>query len=89
MALRIEVNGEIDSLVRGVSGVRSILGSGARLAVLTFHSREDREIKHLFREWVREGWGRLLQSKPVLPGKAEIEHNPRSRSAKLRVYIAN
>ena len=89
MALRIEVNGEIESLVRGVSGVRSILGSGGRLAVLTFHSREDREIKHLFRGWVREGWGQLLQSKPVLPGKAEIQENPRSRSAKLRVYIAN
>ena len=88
MALRIVVNGEIDSLVRGVSGVRPILVSGGRLAVLTFHSREDREIKHLFRSWVREGWGRLLQSKPVLPGKAEIQKNPRSRSAKLRVYIA-
>jgi 16S rRNA (cytosine1402-N4)-methyltransferase len=88
MALRIVVNGEIDSLVNGVSGVRPVLVSGGRLAVLTFHSREDREIKHLFRSWVREGWGRLLQSKPVLPGKAEIQENPRSRSAKLRVYIA-
>jgi 16S rRNA (cytosine1402-N4)-methyltransferase len=88
MALRIVVNGEIESLVQGVSGVRPVLVPGGRLAVLTFHSREDREIKHLFRHWVREGWGRLLQSKPVLPGESEIHENPRSRSAKLRVYIA-
>lgn len=89
MALRIAVNGEIDSLVLGLSGVRPLLVPEGRLVVLTFHSREDREIKHLFRNWSREGLGVLPFSKPKVAEKEEIQQNPRARSAKMRVFIAN
>ncbi|MHB8421680.1 MAG: 16S rRNA (cytosine(1402)-N(4))-methyltransferase RsmH [Leptospirales bacterium] len=89
MALRIAVNGEIDSLVSGLSGVRPLLVSGGRLVVLTFHSREDREVKHLFRNWSREGLGVLPFSKPKVAEKEELAQNPRARSAKMRVFIAN
>ncbi len=89
MALRIAVNQEIDSLVKGLEGVRPILQPGGRLAVLSFHSREDREVKHLFRNWVREKRGELLFPKPLVPSDEELSENPRSRSAKLRVFIAH
>ena len=89
MALRIVVNREIDSLVLGLSGVRPLLESGGSLVVLSFHSREDREIKHLFRNWSREGLGSLPFSKPRTADKEELRQNPRSRSAKMRVFIAN
>ncbi len=89
MALRIVVNREIDSLVLGLSGVRPLLESGGSIVVLSFHSREDREIKHLFRNWSREGLGSLPFSKPRTADKEELRQNPRSRSAKMRVFIAN
>lgn len=89
MALRIVVNREIDSLVLGLSGVRPLLESGGSLVVLSFHSREDREIKHLFRNWSREGLGSLPFSKPRTADKEELRQNPRARSAKMRVFIAN
>lgn len=89
MALRIAVNREIESLVSGLEGIRPLLQPGGRLAVLSFHSREDREIKHLFRGWVREKLGELLFPKPLLPSEEELSENPRSRSAKLRVFVAH
>ncbi len=89
MALRIVVNREIDSLVLGLSGVRPLLESGGSIVVLSFHSREDREIKHLFRNWSREGLGSLPFSKPRTADKEELRQNPRARSAKMRVFIAN
>lgn len=89
MALRIVVNGEIDSLILGLAGVRPLLESGGKLVVLSFHSREDREIKHLFRNWVREGLGSLPFSKPRTADKEELRRNPRARSAKMRVFIEN
>jgi 16S rRNA (cytosine1402-N4)-methyltransferase len=85
-ALRIWVNRELDGLDQFVREACARLCAGARLAVLTFHSLEDRPVKHTLRALVQEeGSGlRLLTKKPQVPGDAEIRANPRARSAKLR-----
>jgi 16S rRNA (cytosine1402-N4)-methyltransferase len=100
-ALRIAVNDELDELERGLAAAEAVLAPGGRLAVVSFHSLEDRAVK----EFVRARAGRTpgpsrhappraeqrtaslrdLSRKPVLPTEAEISANPRSRSARLRV----
>lgn len=98
-ALRIAVNGELDRLSEGLDAAFDCLNEGGRLAVITFHSLEDRMVKQRFAEW-RKGCtcppdfpvcvcGRTPAAEPVLrrPATAsqrELEENPRSRSAKLR-----
>ena len=99
-ALRMEVNDELGALEEGLRVLAKRLESGARLAVITFHSLEDRIVKNFFRdrsrEWLdRPEWPepqrnpdfafRLITTKPVEPGENEQRINPRSRSAKLRV----
>lgn len=96
-ALRIEVNGEIDALRSLLTQGREALKAGGRFAIITYHSLEDRLVKNFFRTGNLEGkedkdfFGRsrspfrLITSKPIVPDAAEIERNPRSRSAKLRV----
>jgi 16S rRNA (cytosine1402-N4)-methyltransferase len=99
-ALRMEVNDELGALEEGLGALTKRLESGARFAVITFHSLEDRIVKNFFRdrsrEWLdRPEWPeprrnpdytlRLVTDKPVEPGENEQRHNPRSRSAKLRV----
>ncbi len=99
-ALRMEVNDELNSLDEGLRALTKRLESGARFAVITFHSLEDRIVKNFFRdrsrEWLdRPEWPeprknpdfvfRLITDKPVEPGENEQRSNPRSRSAKLRV----
>jgi 16S rRNA (cytosine1402-N4)-methyltransferase len=91
-ALRIAVNDELgslqallDSLVRAAAGAPpSFLNPGARVAVISFHSLEDRPVKHAFAELVRAGRAEHLARKPVTASDAERESNPRARSAKLR-----
>ncbi len=97
-AIRMEVNRELEGFEEGLLGLVSRLAVGGRLAVLTFHSLEDRPVKQLFRflsadcrcppdlpMCVCEGpVARDLASKPLTPPQREIEENPRSRSAKLR-----
>jgi 16S rRNA (cytosine1402-N4)-methyltransferase len=85
-ALRIWVNRELDGLDQFVRQACARLRAGARLAMLTFHSLEDRPVKHTLRALVREEGSvfRLLTKKPQVPGDAEIRANPRARSAKLR-----
>lgn len=85
-ALRIAVNDELNNLIEALPKARDLLGEGGRLAVITFHSLEDRIVKHQFRDWAEKGLGEVLTKKPVIPGEEEIEHNKRSRSAKLRVF---
>jgi 16S rRNA (cytosine1402-N4)-methyltransferase len=84
-ALRIWVNRELDGLDTFLAeAVRRLLG-GARLAVITFHSLEDRIVKHGFRALAAgEDALRIMTRKPVTPGEAELARNPRARSAKLR-----
>lgn len=96
-ALRIAVNDEIGALRSLLVQARCVLRPGGRLAIITYHSLEDRLVKNFLRSGNLEGreekdfFGRslspfrLLTSKPIVPDEAEIEANPRSRSAKLRV----
>jgi 16S rRNA (cytosine1402-N4)-methyltransferase len=99
-ALRMEVNDELGALEEGLRTLTQRLESGARIAVITFHSLEDRIVKNFFRdrsrEWLdRPEWPeprrnpdhmlRPVTDKPVEPGENEQRNNPRSRSAKLRV----
>ncbi len=98
-ALRIEVNGELDALRRFLSATTEVLRPGGRLAVITYHSLEDRLVKNFMRTGNFEGrvetdiYGRAstplkpLNSKPVVADEAEVARNPRSRSAKLRVAV--
>jgi 16S rRNA (cytosine1402-N4)-methyltransferase len=84
-ALRIWVNRELEQLDAFLANACSRLLAGARLVVITFHSLEDRIVKHAFRA-LAQGRAALqvLTKRPIVPGDAEIERNPRARSAKLR-----
>ena len=99
-ALRIAVNQELDHLESFLENGYELLAPGGRLAVISFHSLEDRLVKSAFRKWSRNclcpprapactcGWSRkakLLTTRPVTPSAAECRSNPRARSAKLRV----
>ncbi|MDE5635950.1 MAG: 16S rRNA (cytosine(1402)-N(4))-methyltransferase RsmH [Muribaculaceae bacterium] len=96
-ALRIEVNNEIEALKALLTQSLQVLKPGGRLAVITYHSLEDRLVKNFMKTGNLEGhlekdfYGRVLSpmelvnSKPITAGDAEVERNPRSRSAKLRI----
>ena len=84
-ALRIWVNRELDGLDRFVEAAARRLRAGARLVVISFHSLEDRIVKHTLRALQqRDGLVHILTKKPVAPGDEEVARNPRARSAKLR-----
>jgi len=83
-ALRIFVNRELENLEKLLANIPEILKPSGRLAVISFHSLEDRLVKKYFREMAKAGKAELLTKKPIVPSKAEIAQNPRSRSAKLR-----
>lgn len=85
MALRMAVNHETPSLQRLLAQVPECLGVGGRVAIISFHSGEDKLVKEDFRSRSREGIYELLTKKPVCAGEDECAMNPRSRSAKLRV----
>jgi 16S rRNA (cytosine1402-N4)-methyltransferase len=86
-ALRIEVNNELEVLPEGLRQAVALLKKGGRVAVISYHSLEDRIVKNYFRELSRmeSPMLKLLTKKPVVPSDEEISRNPRSRSAKLRV----
>ena len=103
-ALRIAVNGELDSLDTALDTAFNLLNKDGVLAIITFHSLEDRMVKQRFKEYCtgcvcppdfpvcvcgRTPRGRLLSKKAIEPTEKELEDNPRSRSAKLRVIIKN
>lgn len=96
-ALRIEVNGEMQALQEFLAATAQVLKPGGRLAIITYHSLEDRMVKNFLRSGnvhgdvekdfygrVNSPW-RILTRQPIVPSEEEIERNPRSRSAKLRV----
>jgi 16S rRNA (cytosine1402-N4)-methyltransferase len=84
-ALRIWVNDELDGLEEFLERAWRVLRPGGRLAVIAFHSLEDRAVKHTFRAWAAEpGRARLVTRRPITAGDAEASRNPRARSAKLR-----
>ena len=82
-ALRIEINGELDRIVPALEGAVKALKPGGRIAVITFHSLEDRPVKWFFKD--HENILEILTKKPLEPTAEECEANPPSRSAKLRV----
>jgi len=86
-AIRIWVNRELDGLDRFLEAAASRLRAGARFAVITFHSLEDRIVKHTLRALERREAAlvRVLTKKPIVPAEDEVQRNPRARSAKLRV----
>ena len=84
-ALRIFVNDELGAVEEGVKKAISYLSPESRICVISFHSLEDRIIKHTFREKAASGEVTVLTKKPIYPGADEMRENPRSRSAKLRV----
>lgn len=100
-AFRIAVNDEIDSLGHALPMLRDLLSPGGTLAVISYHSGEDRMVKNAFREWSRDcicpprqpqctcrgkALGALVNRKPIAPSPDEIERNPRARSARLRAW---
>ena len=99
-AIRIEVNGELDVIEPAIRDAVSLLKKGGRVAIITFHSLEDRIVKQTFASLAsgctcpkdfpicvcsNKPKVKIITKKPILPSKEELEENPRSRSAKLRV----
>lgn len=100
-AIRIELNRELEVLEESLDGMIDLLSPGGRLCVITFHSLEDRIVKTIFRRnenpctcppefpvcvCGKTSKGRVVTRKPILPSAQELEENPRSKSAKLRVF---
>lgn len=100
-ALRIAVNEELEALEQALPEIRDALVPGGRMVVIAYHSLEDRIVKNAFREWSRdcvcppglpvcrcrgEPLGRRLTKRPLRPSEAEVERNPRARSARLRAW---
>lgn len=85
-ALRIAANDEFGALREGLTAAMGRLSPNGRIAVISFHSLEDRIVKNIFREAVARGEGALPVKKPIVPAKMELARNPRARSAKLRVF---
>lgn len=85
-ALRIAVNDELEALKEGIAAAIDIAAPGGRIAVISFHSLEDRIVKQAFRMAEDAGVGMRITKKPLTPGSAERTSNPRSRSAKLRIF---
>jgi len=85
-ALRIAVNDELNNLIEALPRVISLLESKGRVAIISFHSLEDRIVKRSFLEFEEKGLGTIITKKPIVPTDEEIERNNRSRSSKLRVF---
>jgi len=100
-AVRVAVNDELEGLERALPAFRAALVPGGHLAVISYHSGEDRVVKHAFQEWSRRcvcpprqpvctcrgrPLGRAEPRKPILADAAEVAANPRARSAKLRIF---
>ena len=100
-AIRIEVNHELEVLERNISDMIDLLNTGGRFCIITFHSLEDRIVKKAFRTAQnpctcppdfpvcvcgKQSRGKQVTRKPILPSEEEMEINPRSKSAKLRIF---
>lgn len=86
LALRIAVNDEFLNIKNGLEAAYSVIAEKGKIVVITFHSGEDRLVKNIFRNWVAEDRGQLVNKKVIRPSYEEVKNNPRSRSAKLRIF---
>jgi len=86
-ALRIEVNGELANVKKVLPQAIAVLAPGGRLAVISFHSLEDRIVKNFFKGESEKGIVKVLTKKPIVAGYDEVVANPRARSAKLRAIV--
>jgi 16S rRNA (cytosine1402-N4)-methyltransferase len=84
-ALRIATNSELTNLEKVIERGFSKLSTGGRMAIISFHSLEDRIVKRAFVELKEKGYGMIITKKPIIPTEEEMKDNPRSRSAKLRL----
>ncbi|MBI2406377.1 MAG: 16S rRNA (cytosine(1402)-N(4))-methyltransferase RsmH [Candidatus Harrisonbacteria bacterium] len=87
MALRIYANHEYENLASALRALPRIVKDGGRVAVITFHSGEDRIVKNIFRDFARAGTLLLINKKVIVPTREEVRENPRARSAKLRAAV--
>ncbi|HET9641314.1 MAG TPA: 16S rRNA (cytosine(1402)-N(4))-methyltransferase RsmH [Candidatus Paceibacterota bacterium] len=85
-ALRIMTNDEIAALKEGLTAALRALSPGGKIAVISFHSIEDRVVKNILRAAAEAGLGSLSPKKPIVPSRSEVVQNRRARSAKLRVF---
>jgi len=84
-AMRIWVNDELGNLEAVIPQAIELLEPQGRLAIISFHSLEDRIVKWRFRDFAKQGIAKIITKKPIVPSEKEVGENPRSRSAKLRV----
>ncbi len=84
-AIRIAVNRELENISIVLKKCIDLLAPGGRIAVIAFHSLEDRIVKQQFRDWAKDGKVKLIFKKPLRPSEKECQENPRARSARLRV----
>lgn len=85
-ALRIATNMELDNIRQGLPQALDVLQAGGRIVTISFHEGEDRIVKQSFKQWEERGLGKSVTKKPIIPTEDEMRKNPRSRSAKLRVF---
>jgi len=88
-ALRIAVNNELENIKQGITAAIEILGPEGLIAVMTFHSLEDRLVKNIFKTKETEGVGHRVNKKVIRPDYKEVKQNPRARSVKLRIFQIN
>jgi len=85
-ALRIAVNDELRVLETALPKALNIVSGGGFIAVVSFHSLEDRIVKNNFKDYEKQGFGKNITKKPVTPSEVEIQSNPASRSGRLRIF---
>jgi len=85
-AIRMAVNDELGALEEVLRQSKTLLENKGRIAIISFHSLEDRIVKRTFREWENEGFGIRVTKRPLIPSREECKHNKRARSAKLRCF---
>ena len=83
--MRITVNDELNALKKGLANGFERLEKDGRIAVISFHSLEDRIVKNFNKEKAEKGEAKIITKRPITPTEEEIMENPRSRSAKLRI----
>lgn len=88
-ALRIAVNMELVNLEKVIKQGFEMLNKDGRMAIISFHSIEDRIVKRSFQNFQKLGLGKMITKKPIIPSSNELKENPRSRSAKLRIIEKN